>query len=61
MGDKCKEDMKPEANNAYANEYELKDQGNKYFALCKYKDALQCYNKAIVSRPMPRRLLADDP
>lgn len=49
MGDKCKEDMKPEANNAYANEFELKDAGNKYFALCKYKDALQYYNKAIVS------------
>lgn len=45
MGDKCKEEMKPESN---ANEYELKDQGNKYFALYKYVDALQCYNKAIM-------------
>lgn len=46
MGDKRKEDMKPESN---VNEFELKDQGNKYFALYKYVDALQCYNKAIVS------------
>lgn len=48
MGDKRKEDMKPQSN-AFTNEFELKDQGNKYFALFKYKDALQCYNKAIVS------------
>ena len=51
MGEKYKEEMKPESN-SYANEFELKDQGNKYFALYKYKDALLCYNKAIVSIKM---------
>ena len=28
---------------------DLKDQGNKFFALRKYNDAVACYSKAIVS------------
>ena len=28
--------------------FELKDQGNKYFSIHKYDEAIQCYNKAIV-------------
>ena len=35
--------------NMALNANDLKDQGNKYFAMRKYNDAIACYSKAIVS------------
>jgi hypothetical protein len=29
--------------------FELKDEGNKYYSLHKYEDAINCYSRAIVS------------
>lgn len=31
------------------NAIDLKDQGNKFYAIRKYNDAIDCYTKAIVS------------
>jgi STIP1 family protein 1 len=31
--------------------FELKDEGNKYYSLHKYEDAINCYSRAIVRNP----------